>query len=74
VAILSPKNVRFELRDHDLVLAWDICNIYKQFNFGGFYDGTNMGAGSPLLPEKFPLTPPPRGRGDNAVFPTTIVL
>ncbi|CAK9192949.1 unnamed protein product [Sphagnum troendelagicum] len=32
------------------------------------------GAGSPLLPERFPLPPPPRGRGDNAVFPTTVVL
>jgi hypothetical protein len=27
VAILSPKNVRFEHRDPDLILAWHICNI-----------------------------------------------
>ncbi len=43
-------------------------------DFGGFYHGNNIGAGSPLLPERFPLAPPPRGRGDNAVFPTTVVL
>jgi hypothetical protein len=43
-------------------------------DFGGFYHGNNIGAGSPLLPERFPFTPPPRGRGDNAVFPTTVVL
>jgi hypothetical protein len=27
VAILTPKKVRFELRDPDLRYAWDICNI-----------------------------------------------
>ncbi len=27
VAILSPKNARFEVRDPDLLLAWDIYNI-----------------------------------------------
>jgi hypothetical protein len=27
VAILSPKNVRFEHRDPDLILAWHICNM-----------------------------------------------
>jgi hypothetical protein len=27
--ILSPKNVGFELRDPDLMEAWNICNIYK---------------------------------------------
>ncbi len=27
VAILSPKNVKSELRHPDLVLAWDICNV-----------------------------------------------
>jgi hypothetical protein len=27
VSILSPKNVRYELRDSDLVYAWDVCNI-----------------------------------------------
>jgi hypothetical protein len=49
VAILSPKNVRFELRHPDLGFAPDNCNIYKQFqmNFGGFSHGTSMGAGSP---------------------------
>jgi hypothetical protein len=31
VAILSPKNVRFELRNLDLDFAPDNCNIYKQF-------------------------------------------
>jgi hypothetical protein len=25
--LLSPKNVRFEIRDPDLVLELDICNI-----------------------------------------------
>jgi hypothetical protein len=76
VAILSPKNVKSELRDPDLVEAWAICNIYEQSKLilGGFYHGTNIGAGSPLLPERFLLPPPPRGRGDNAVFPTTVVL
>jgi hypothetical protein len=29
VAILSSKNIRFELRDPDLVLEWDIYNISK---------------------------------------------
>jgi hypothetical protein len=27
VTILSPKNVRFELRDPDLVQAWDNCDM-----------------------------------------------
>jgi hypothetical protein len=26
---MKSKNVRFDLRDPDLVNAWDICNIYK---------------------------------------------
>jgi len=30
VTILSPKNVRFELRDPDLIQTWDICNIYLE--------------------------------------------
>jgi hypothetical protein len=29
VAILSSKNIRFELRDPDLIFEWDICNILK---------------------------------------------
>jgi hypothetical protein len=36
VSILSPKNIRCELRDPDLeIWAWDICNIYKYLN--GFW-------------------------------------
>jgi hypothetical protein len=49
VAILSPKNVRLELRHPDLGYGPHDCNIYKQFKWilGGFYHGTSMGAGSP---------------------------
>jgi hypothetical protein len=48
VAISSPKKIRFELRDPDLVYAWDICNIYKEF--WNFYNNTNMGVHShPVL-------------------------
>jgi len=31
--ILSPKNVRFELRDQDSVSRWDICNLKKSFEW-----------------------------------------
>jgi hypothetical protein len=38
VAILSPKNVRFELGDHELVFTPDICDIFEiiQMDFGIF--------------------------------------
>jgi hypothetical protein len=29
VSIISPKNVRFELKDLNLVLAWEICNTWE---------------------------------------------
>jgi len=29
LTIFSAKNVIFELKDDNLVLAWYICNIYK---------------------------------------------
>ncbi len=43
MTILSPKNVRFELRDLDLVLeAWDISNIFRN-NLNGVWDFLNHG-------------------------------
>jgi hypothetical protein len=48
-AILSPKNIRFELRDPDLINACDIFVIFRN-NLNGFWDfnhGTNMDASSP---------------------------
>ncbi len=48
MAILSPKNVRFELRDPNLVQTCDICNIWKQFTcILQFLPLTNLGASSP---------------------------
>jgi hypothetical protein len=53
VAIVSQKNVRFELRDPDLVQTADICNIWKQFTcILQFLPLTNLGAGSPKALKK----------------------
>jgi len=48
VAILSPKNVRFELRDPDLIFngAFEIFENNSN-EFLDFYHGTNKGSGSP---------------------------
>ncbi len=48
MAILSPKNVRFELRDPDLIFkgAFEIFENNSN-EFLDFYHGTNKGSGSP---------------------------
>ncbi len=48
MTILSPKTVRFELRDPVLVSEWEVFVIFGN-NLNGFWDfyhGTNVGAGA----------------------------